>query len=486
MQSAIFYKREYCKVLVLSSGGVVTGVTQLTTARALRESWHFIGIGGIGMSGIAYLLAKQGANVSGSDLKPNFQTERLAKLGVEIFYGHRAENLVLTPDTLQRVVYSTAIDPSNPEFITAQTHHLPLLHRAQVLAHLAADFKTLGISGTHGKTTTSSMLGCLLADGALDPMVVVGGEVRSLGGNARFGQGAYFVAEVDESDGSLIQFHPHTAVVTNIEADHLDHYCDLEAIITAFRQFVQQSEQAVFGLDSPGVETLITTTDTPWIGYSLHGHPKARYTADQIVYAATGTTARILDWGHPLGTLQLKVTASHNLSNALAALAVARELGLDFETIALSLAQFEGAERRFQQRGERQGVLFVDDYAHHPSEIQATLASARLFQRRVVAIFQPHRYSRTQALFTDFSTCFAGADHVVLTDIYSAGEDNTHNITGEDLFRAVAEHHPSVHYCPSLGATREYLAIVLTSGDLALFLGAGNLNSVIPLLLAAP
>jgi len=234
------------------------------------------------MSALAYLLAMQGATVSGSDLKPNFQTERLSKIGVKIYYGHRAENLHLAPDGSSYVVYSTAINSTNPELLCAQAHQIPLLHRAQVLAHLAQRHRTIGISGTHGKTTTSSMIACLLTDCGLDPTVLVGGEVPALGGNARWGQGAHLVAEVDESDGSLVLFKPQIAVVTNIEADHLDHYSDLNAIIVAFQQFLHQSEHAILCLDCPNTQTL-TSLGTPWTGYSLAG--PALYTVGRVEYA---------------------------------------------------------------------------------------------------------------------------------------------------------------------------------------------------------
>ncbi len=460
----------------------MVGVGVIALPCAVQESWHFIGIGGIGMSALAYLLALQGARVTGSDLKPNLQTERLGTLGVEIFFGHRAENLQ-SADQGQRVVYSTAIDPANPEFVLAQQQCLPLLHRAEVLAHIAQGYQTIGISGTHGKTTTTSMIGCLLADQNLDPTVLVGGEVTALGGNARWGKGHYLVAEVDESDGSLVLFHPRLAVITNIEADHLDHYQDLAAIVTAFQQFSRQSEEIILCLDCPNITRYLLDQPTPWTGYSLHGHPQARYTVGAVTYAWDGTTAEILDRGQLLGTLKLQLTAPHNLSNSLAAVAIGRQLGLDFEQIAQSLGKFQGAQRRFQKYGEYGGVLYIDDYAHHPSEIRATLASAKLSGRRVVAIFQPHRYSRTVAFFEEFATCFDQADVVVLTDIYGCGEANPQQISGQDLAVRVAQVHPEVHYGVDLVAIQGLLPQILQRGDIALFLGAGNLNSIIPQLL---
>ncbi len=462
---------------------MVTGVEQTTPACAVQEAWHFIGIGGIGMSALAYLLVKQGAQVSGSDLQENAQTRRLKKLGVTIHFGHCAENIQPFPNGVQRVVYSTAIDPKNPEVIIAQAHGLPLLHRAQVLALLAEGHKTLGVSGTHGKTTTSGMLACLLTEQEFDPLVMVGGDIPVLGGNARYGRGEYLVAEVDESDGSLIRFYPHIAIVTNIEADHLDHYQDLNEIVQAFQQYIRQSEQAVLCLDDEQILEHLTNQDIPWLGYSLKQHPQAHYTVDNITYQWDSTTADVYEHGQQLGTLYLQVPAAHNLSNALAVLAVGRQLGMSFGQIQESLGRFTGVKRRFQKRGEVNDILYIEDYAHHPTEIRATLQSACLSGRRVVAIFQPHRYSRTHGLFAEFVTCFAQADCVVLTDIYAASEENVQGISGQDLAQAVAAQHPSVHYCVDLAAVRAFLPQILRPGDLALFLGAGNINAVITQLL---
>ncbi|WP_245395573.1 UDP-N-acetylmuramate--L-alanine ligase [Anthocerotibacter panamensis] len=465
------------------SNGVV-GVDMIQPGWAIYKSWHFIGIGGIGMSALAYLLAKRGARVSGSDLRPNSQTERLSKLGVTIHYGHCAENLDAPPP--QRVVYSTAINPTNPEYVKAQQEQIPLLHRAQVLAGFAQGLKAIGVCGTHGKTTTSSMIACLLTDSGLDPTVLIGGEVTALGGNARHGDGEHLVAEVDESDRSLVLFHPQIAVVTNIEADHLDHYRDLEDIVGAFIQFVRQSKEAVLCLDCPHTARHLTALDTPWTGYSLKNHPDARYTLGQVAYHWDHTEAEVLEAEQVLGVLKLRVTGPHNLSNALAAVAVGRHLGLVWEEISASLGRFQGAQRRFQKYPESNGVLYIDDYAHHPSEIAATLSAACLSQRRVVAVFQPHRYSRTQALLSEFATCFAGADEVVLTEIYSAGEANCFGVSGRQLAEAVAQEHPCVQFCANLAQVRDHLTATLKSGDIALFLGAGDLNTVIPALLQVP
>jgi UDP-N-acetylmuramate--alanine ligase len=404
--------------------------TQTQFSPVLKHSIHFIGIGGIGMSGLAYLLAKGGHKVSGSDIQPNPQTEKLSNNGVSIHYGHRPDLV----EGVDQVVYSTAIADSDPELMRSRALGIEVLHRAQVLAALAISKKLIGISGTHGKTTTTSMIGSLLCDADLDPMVVIGAQVDSLGGNAKAGSGEYLVAEVDESDRSLLHFHPEIAVVT-----------------------------------SP----------VPWTGYSLDNHPLAQYRADEVRYGAECTRARIWEGEEILGTLELSVLGRHNLSNALSVIAVARRVGLPFSVIAQSLKRFRGAQRRFQERGVRDGVVFIDDYAHHPSEIRATLATAKLHpNHRVVAIFQPHRYTRTKALLKEFSTAFQDADVVVLTDIYSAGEAYS-GIDGSHVADAVRQHHPKVHYCPSLGDLSQWLQLHLCPGDMAVFLGAGNINKVI-------
>jgi UDP-N-acetylmuramate--alanine ligase len=451
--------------------------TQTQDSPALKPSIHFIGIGGIGMSGLAYLLAKGGHRVSGSDIQPNAQTEKLSANGVSIHYGHRPELV----ERVDQVVYSTAIADSDPELKRARALGIEVLHRSQVLAAIGMTKKLIGISGTHGKTTTTSMMGSLFCDADLDPMVVIGAHVDSLGGNAKPGGGAYLVAEVDESDRSLLHFHPEIAVVTNVEADHLDHYADIDDIVETFQQFIAQSKHWIACLDDVNIAERLLPTSSPvlWTGYSLDKHPLARYRADEIRYGAECTRARIWEGEEILGTLELEVLGRHNLSNALSVVAVARRLGLPFSIIAQSLKRFRGAQRRFQERGVRDGVVYIDDYAHHPSEILATLATAKLHpDRRVVAIFQPHRYTRTKALLPEFSTAFQDADVVVLTDIYSAGEAYS-GIDGSHVADAVRQHHPNVHYCPSLEEVSQWLQLHLRPNDMAIFLGAGNINRVI-------
>lgn len=446
--------------------------------------FHFIGIGGIGMSALAYVLTQRKLPVSGSDLSLNHITQRLQELGAHIFWSQDASNLEgHDADKLPQVICSTAINPANAEYQAALNLGCPVFHRSDLLSALMGEYQGIAIAGTHGKTTTSSMVGYLLLQAGLDPTIVVGGEVNAWGGNAHVGQGPHFVAEADESDGSLVKLAPYIGVVTNIELDHPDHYADLAQVIDIFKTFAGQCQTLIGCIDCASVREALK----PTISYSLDPELEADYTVDQVVYQSSGTLARVWERGVPLGQLKLQVLGKHNLSNALATIAIGRLLGLEFEQISLILEGFEGARRRFELRGEYNNILFIDDYAHHPSEIQVTLAAARLRaqplnerHRRVVAVFQPHRYSRTQAFIADFAQSFGNADLVVTTDVYSAGEPSLGQITGQQVADAIAVHHPQVIYQPTLQAVTAYLMETLLPDDLVLFLGAGNLNRVIP------
>ena len=487
------------------------------------KPFHFIGIGGIGMSALAHVLAQRKLPVSGSDIRPSHITQRLQQLGAHIFKEQDATNLQfflpnvepacesLQPATvgvgakkaaktepslkredklkvapgsaeLPQVICSTAINANNFEYRAALELGCPIFHRSDVLARLIEDYHSIAVGGTHGKTTTSSMIGYMLLVAGLDPTIVVGGEVKAWEGNARLGEGAYLVAEADESDGSLVKFSPQIGIVTNIELDHPDHYESLEQVINTFLVFASRCQIVVGCIDSPAVRSIIK----PTISYSLDPEAGADYTADSVVYRADGITARVWEKGKILGELNLPLLGQHNLSNALAAVAVGRHLGLEFKAIAEAIATFEGAKRRFENRGEVNRIRFIDDYAHHPSEIRATLAAARQNSpnQRIVAIFQPHRYTRTLSLLADFAQCFNDADLVAIAEIYSAGEPNTGQINGEIVVQEIAAYNPHVIYKPSLQSVVEFLKQTLREGDLALFLGAGNLNTVIPELIA--
>ncbi|MDX2273427.1 MAG: UDP-N-acetylmuramate--L-alanine ligase [Cyanobacteriota bacterium] len=445
----------------------------MSTQDASRPgSYHFIGIGGVGMSALAHILVKQGHQVAGSDLSRNARTDQLQSLGVDIYQGHAAEHLQGDP----QVIYSSAIRTNNPEIAAALARGLQIYHRADLLAKIFNDRPSIGVAGTHGKTTTSSMIGYMLLKAGWDPTLIIGGEVDAWGGNARLGQGEYWVAEVDESDGSLVHLYPQIGVITNIELDHPDHYTSLEQVIMAFQHYAQQCQVVVASLDCPNVAAHLPVG----LGYSIADHPQAAYQAKQIVYSPAGTQAEIWEQGSHLGHLSLQVLGSHNLSNALAAVAVGRHLGLPFPLIAQALAEFVGAHRRFERKGQVGEVVFIDDYAHHPSEIQATLTAARLQQRRVVAVFQPHRHSRLASLFHDFVHAFEQADVVVITPTYAAGEVDPAQSGSLKLAAAISQWHGEVYYEPVLANLGESLASRLQPEDVVIFLGAGDLNQQIP------
>ena len=445
---------------------------------------HFIGIGGIGMSGLAYVLARRGLPVSGSDIRSTNITRKLEAEGAHIFLTQDASNLDYFQDrpsghSTPQIICSTAIGKTNGELAAALEMGCPIFHRSDVLAKLISEYSSIGVAGTHGKTTTSSMIGYMLVAAGVDPTIVVGGEVTAWDGNARVGGSEYFVAEVDESDGSIVKHSPKIGIITNIELDHPDHYKSLDEVIGVFTTFKQQCQITIGSVDCQIVRERIE----PTISYAVEPGQAADYTATNINYHSAGTSAQVYEYGKLLGTLELGVLGKHNLSNALAVIAVGRKIGLDFLAISSGLASFDGAKRRFELRGYQNHITFIDDYAHHPSEILVTLSAARLrvgAERRVVAIFQPHRYSRTLEFLAEFAQSFKDADSVVITDIYSAGEPNTGAISGEKVVAEIGRYHPQVCYQPTLDAVSQYLTQNLQQGDICLFLGAGNLNQIIP------
>ncbi|AFZ02930.1 UDP-N-acetylmuramate--L-alanine ligase [Calothrix sp. PCC 6303] len=467
------------------------------------KPFHFIGVGGIGMSALAYVLAKRQLPVSGSDLRPNQITRNLEVIGAHIFSQQEASNLeffrpnvngnevILNTSNdaeqnalrdLPQVICSTAINGNNLEYQAALELGCPILHRSDVLAALIDEYHSIAVAGTHGKTTTSSMIGYMLLQAGLDPTILVGGEVNAWEGNARLGKSRYLVAEADESDGSLVKHAAAIGIITNIELDHPDHYQSLDQVVDIFQTFAKGCQQVIGSIDCETVRDRIQ----PSITYSLQSNTNADYYVTDVEYRADGTKALVWEKGEALGILDLRLLSRHNLSNALAAVAVGRAVGLEFGEIAQGLATFDGAKRRFELKGEVNGISFIDDYAHHPSEIRVTLAAARLQARpgqRVVAIFQPHRYSRTLTFLAEFGESFTHADLVIITDIYSAGEVDTGVISSEKLVAEITKNHIQVKYQP-LNSMSEFLSQTLRSGDLALFLGAGNLNQVIPEVIA--
>ena len=446
---------------------------------------HFVGIGGIGMSGIAEVLLTLGFPVSGSDLAASETTERLVGLGATIALGHHADRV--GPD-VEVVVISSAVKFSNPEVVRARELGIPVIPRAEMLAELMHMKYGLAVAGTHGKTTTTSLLGHVLAEAGLDPTLVIGGKVRGLGTNARLGQGSPLVAEADESDGSFLLLTPTLAIVTNIDPEHLDHYGTVERMHDAYLQFINRVPfygLAVLCIDSVAVRALLPAVRKRYVTYGFAAD--AELQAVQPRVTREGTRFDVLERGRWLGEVRLQMPGRHNAQNALAVTAAARELGLTFDATATALASFQGIHRRFEVKGEVGGVTVVDDYAHHPQEIMATLRAAREgYGQRVIAVFQPHRYTRTRDLFESFLAAFDDADLLVLTDIYPAGEDPIDGVTGEALYEALRRRgHVDVRFVRSREAIVAELLPHLRGGDLVLTLGAGDVHRVCEPLLAA-
>ncbi len=438
---------------------------------------HFIGIGGIGMSGIAEVLLNLGYQVSGSDLRESEITRRLAGLGGEIAYGHRAENL----RQVDVVVTSTAVKADNPEVQEAHRLLVPVIPRAEMLAELMRMKYGIAVAGTHGKTTTTSMIATVLSHGGLDPTAVIGGRLDLLGSNAKLGQGKFLVAEADESDGSFLKLSPTIAIVTNIDLDHLDYYHDLEEIKATFVDFINKVPfygAAVLCLDDPNIQSIIPQVRKRFISYGLA--TQADYQATGIVHREGETSFTVLCRGERLGSISFRMPGRHNVLNALATVAVAMELDLPFAEIAAGFADFGGVGRRFQIRYDAGGIMVVDDYGHHPAEIKATLAAARSgWDRRVVAVFQPHRFTRTRALFDEFVTAFYQADTLLVMDIYAAGEEPMPGVDARALTEGIVGHgHRDAHYLAGQAAVIDHLLAQVRPGDIVITLGAGNVWQV--------
>jgi UDP-N-acetylmuramate--alanine ligase len=435
---------------------------------------HFVGIGGIGMSGIAEVLLNLGYQISGSDVKESEVTRRLQTLGCTVAYGHRREN-VKEADV---VVVSSAIRPGNPEVEVAEERLIPVIPRAEMLAELMRMKVGVAIAGTHGKTTTTSLIATVLAAGGLDPTVVIGGRLNSIGSNARLGQGDFLVAEADESDGSFLKLMPTLAVVTNIDPEHLDHYRDIDEIKEAFLSFLNKIPffgLAVLCLDHPNIQSLIPRLKKRFTTYGLT--TQADFQAKEIEFDGLFTRFDVLHRNQEVGRLELRMPGLHNVYNALATVATAFELSIPFRVIQETLGDFGGIQRRFQIKGEKKGIMIVDDYGHHPVEIMATLRAARRgWKRRIVVVFQPHRYTRTQTLFNEFLKAFYDADVLVLTDIYPAGEDRIEGVEAKGLCDGIREYgHKNVTYVPNKKEIVGHLLNVVAPGDLVITLGAGDI-----------
>jgi UDP-N-acetylmuramate--alanine ligase len=438
---------------------------------------HFVGIGGIGMSGIAEILLDQGFKVSGSDRSLSEVTDRLRKLGATIYEGHQAQNITPDVDTL---VYSSAVVPDNPEVIEAQRRKIPIVRRAEMLAEVMRLKYGIGIAGTHGKTTTTSMISLILMEGDLDPTVIVGGKLSGLGGtNARLGKGDFIVVEADEFDRSFLSITPTIAVLTTLETDHLDCYRDLEDIKGAFIQFANKVPFygfIVLCLDEPALQDIMPKMRKKKIlTYGLN--PQADIQAVDIHHKNNTSTFTVVKNNAELGSVTLQVPGKHNVQNSLAAISVGLELGIPFSKIQSGIEKFGGVFRRWELKGEVDGISVYDDYAHHPTECRATLSGAKAgWRRRVVCVFQPHLYTRTRDFYEDFGKAFLLSDVLVVTDVYPAREEPIQGVTGELIANAAKQYgHKDVHYVPDKKRVPSFLQTVVKKGDIVITMGAGDI-----------
>jgi UDP-N-acetylmuramate--alanine ligase len=437
---------------------------------------HFVGIGGIGMSGIAEILIDEGFLVTGSDKASSENTEKLESLGAKVFIGHAAQNVASDVDAL---VYSSAVGPENPEILEAQKRKIPVIRRAEMLAEVMRLKYGIGIAGTHGKTTTTSMVSLVLIEGGVDPTVIVGGRLHGLAGsNARMGKGEFIVVEADEYDRSFLSITPTIAVLTTLETDHLDCYRDLEDIKSAFVQFASKVPFygfVVLCLDEPALQEIMPKIKKKIVTYGLNG--QADLQAVEIVHRENKTKFTLVRDGKDLGSIELQVPGKHNVLNALAAIAVGLELNVPFQKVKTGIEKFSGVFRRWEVKGEIGGVTVIDDYAHHPTEIRVTLAGAKAgWRRRVVCVFQPHLYSRTRDFYDDFGRAFFNANVLVVTDVYPAREEPIQGVSGELIANAAKEFgHKQVHYVPEKRDIPAFLMNAVRKGDIVITMGAGDI-----------
>jgi UDP-N-acetylmuramate--alanine ligase len=438
---------------------------------------HFVGIGGIGMSGIAELLHNQGYEVSGSDLKESDTTRRLSVMGCAIYYGHHPDHV----NDAHVVVMSSAVHADNPEIVAAMKRQIPVIPRAEMLAELMRMKQGIAIAGSHGKTTTTSLIATILNKAGLDPTIVIGGKLNSIGGNARLGEGEYIVAEADESDGSFLKLNPILAIITNIDPEHMEHFKTMDNLREAFVTFANKVPfygAAIVCLDHPEIQYILPKIQKRIVTYGVS--PQADLQAIHIRQEAFETIFDLVIHQVPSGEIRVRMPGKHNALNALAAIATARELGIDLETTKAALRAFEGIQRRFQLRHEIEDIYIIDDYGHHPREIEATLRAAKSgWQRRVIAIFQPHRYTRVRDLADEFHRCFYQADKLIVTDIYPAGEAPIEGINAQNLYEGILQHgHRDVTYIPDKNDIAPALAAIVRPGDMVITLGAGDIWKV--------
>lgn len=444
------------------------------------KKFHFIGIGGVGMSALAKILIERGLEVSGSDMKDSATLEMLRNLGARIFVGHKAKNILDDKgNPVDAVVCSSAIPTDNPEVVAAGKFKIPKLHRSDINAYLLNAKRGIAVAGSHGKTTTTSMIGYVLHSADVDPTIIIGGESTDLGTGAILGTSDWLVTEADESDGSFVTLKPKIAVVTNIEDDHLDHYGTIERILAAFKIFIENINRddgiAILCYDNENLRGLAKDIDRKIISYAIDH--EADFTARNIRTTTKGIIFDAVHGDETLGKIQLAIHGRHNVLNALATIATALEVGVSFNKIAEGLSTFHGAKRRFQVKGRVRNILVVDDYAHHPTEIAATLKAARETKpHKLICIFQPHRYSRTQLLLKEFGGAFREADTLILTDVYSAGEEKISGVSGESILREVLQTtNQAVSYIPKREDIAAAVKDQLSPGDLVITMGAGDI-----------
>lgn len=436
---------------------------------------HFVGIGGSGMSAIAKILLHLGYRVSGSDLNSKGLVKKLRAEGAVIYKGHSADNI----KNQGLVIVSSAISEDNPEVRMARKQRIPVRSRAWMLGNLMKQKDGIAVAGTHGKTTTTSMIGLCFEVADENPTILIGGEYNDFGGNAKFGSGKHVIAEADESDGSLLELEPRIAVITNIEEDHLDFHGNLENIKQTFLSFahgIKKNGFCVLCADHPNVQNVLPHLSVRYLTYGIKKRAFVR--ASRVKMIPMGSTFEVLRGGKKEGVITLSVPGMHNVYNALAAVTVGLECGLSFSNIQKALKQFCGVQRRFEVKGETAGITVVDDYGHHPTEVQATLSAARQFWKgRIICVFQPHRYTRTHYLKESFSTCFRDADSVILTNIYSANEPEIPGVSGRSLYEEVKKKNKKlpIHYIPEKEDIVPYLVKHARRGDLVMTVGAGDI-----------
>jgi UDP-N-acetylmuramate--alanine ligase len=436
---------------------------------------HFIGIGGIGVSGIAQLAHKKGDKVSGSDIKESALTRKLASLGISVSIGHKAGHV----EGAELVVYSSAIRPDNPELAAARGQGISVKRRAEFLSELMRDKKVVTITGAHGKTTTSSLCAKLLRTAGLHPTVAVGGILREDGENIRFGESEYFIAEADESDGTFLCYEPTYSIITNIDHEHMDFYKTYDKLLESFCAFVEKTKKegcVIYCYEDAPLRKIVKKSTARGVSFGFS--KEADFTAQKVLLGVGVSSFSCMRHERNLGAVRLSLMGRHNILNALAVIALGHELKVDFSVIKKALGEFEGVERRFQIKYEGD-IFIVDDYAHHPTEIAATIEAARIMPAsRLVVVFQPHRYSRTQALLAKFATCFAKVDYLVITDIYAAGEEPLDNVSAENIVSEVKKKAQAHAEYVAKELLIDHLRKIAQKGDLVLFLGAGDITRV--------